>query len=251
MLTLFFSGTGNSKYIAKHFSQKMGAECHSIEEEIDFKTIMSDAETIVVCYPIYGSCVPKIMREFVTQNRLLFDQKNLIILSTQLMFSGDGARVFIELLEGVNVNILYAEHFNMPNNICNISILPVGNSKKIVKCVKKAEKKLDSVAENIRNGIVNKRGFNPISKYLGLWIQRKSFSRLEKKAEKDVIITDDCVLCLKCVQICPMKNLEQIEQKIQPKGNCTLCYRCVNACPQKAITVLLHGKIKQQYQGIH
>ncbi len=250
MLTLYFSGTGNSKFIAEHFSQKMGAECHSIEEEIDFKKIMSVTETIVVSYPIYGSCVPKIMREFVTRNRLLFDQKNLIILSTQLMFSGDGARIFTELLEGVTVNILYAEHFNMPNNICNIPLLSVGNPKKIVNYVKKAEKRLDNVVKNISNGVVKKRGFNPVSKYLGLWMQRKSFSRLEKKAEKDVIITDNCILCLTCVKICPMKNLEPIEQKIEPKGNCTLCYRCVNACPQKAITVLLHGQIKQQYQGI-
>ena len=37
MLMLYFSGTGNSKYIASTFSKKMNAKCHSIEEKIDFK----------------------------------------------------------------------------------------------------------------------------------------------------------------------------------------------------------------------
>ena len=33
MLTLYFSGTGNSKYAAELFAASMGGECHSIEEE--------------------------------------------------------------------------------------------------------------------------------------------------------------------------------------------------------------------------
>lgn len=250
MLTLYFSGTGNSKFIAERFSQRMEAECHSIEEEIDFEKMLATSKTITVSYPIYGSCVPKIMREFVAKYRLLFNGKNLIILSTQLMFSGDGSRVFTELLEGITVNILYAEHFNMPNNICNFFLFPVANQEKIVRCVKKAELKLGILCNNIQKGIIKKRGFNPFSKYLGLLTQRISFSALEKKAENDVRITDDCIVCLKCVEICPMKNLEEIDHKIEQKGNCTLCYRCVNACPQKAITVLLHSEVKKQYGGI-
>lgn len=31
-----------------------------------------------------------------------------------------------------------------------------------------------------------------------------------------------------------MKNLEQIDRKIEQNGNCTLYYRCVNACPHNA-----------------
>ena len=37
MLMLYFSGTGNSKYIANLFSKKVNAKCYSIEENIDFK----------------------------------------------------------------------------------------------------------------------------------------------------------------------------------------------------------------------
>ena len=250
MLTLYFSGTGNTKFIAEHFSQTLAAECHSIEEEIDFSEKIAAAETIAVCYPIYGSCVPRIMRDFAEENRSAFDGKNLIILSSQLMFSGDGARVFTELLEGISFNILYAEHFNMPNNICNLFLLPIASPEKIERYVKKAKQRLARSCQNIQNGTVKKRGFNPVSKYLGLLTQRFYFPDLEKKAENDVRITADCVACGKCVKICPMNNLERIEDKIEQNGNCTLCYRCVNACPQKAITVLLHAEVKKQYPGL-
>ena len=36
MLMLYFSGTGNSKYIAESFGRRMAAECRSIEEKADF-----------------------------------------------------------------------------------------------------------------------------------------------------------------------------------------------------------------------
>lgn len=250
MLVLYFSGTGNSKYIAESFSQTMGALCYSIEEEVDFKEKLAEAQTVAVCYPIYGSCVPRIMRDFIVENCLAFEGKNLIIFSTQLMFSGDGARVFTDLLEGVSVNIRYAEHFNMPNNICNFFLFPIANQKKILRYVEKAEEKLRRSCHDIKNGVVRKRGFSSFSRYLGFYTQRAHFASLEKKAENDVRIALECNRCGKCVKICPMKNLALIDNKIEQKGQCTLCYRCVNQCPQKAITVFLHAKVKKQYGGI-
>lgn len=65
MITIYFSGTGNSKYIAKQFSKRMDCDCYSIEEKTDFKSILNNTDKIAVVYPIYGSCVPRIMGEFV------------------------------------------------------------------------------------------------------------------------------------------------------------------------------------------
>ncbi len=125
MIILYFSGTGNSRYIANLFSQKTGAKSHSIEAKIDFKNIIKENDTIAFCYPIYGSCVPRIMREFVSRNIELLKDKKLIIFCTQLMFSGDGARIFTDLLPKGYGEVIYAEHFNMPNNICNIKLFPI------------------------------------------------------------------------------------------------------------------------------
>lgn len=54
LLVLYFSGTGNSKFIARQFAAKMGAECHSIEEKTDFKKLFDQVDTVAVVYPIYG-----------------------------------------------------------------------------------------------------------------------------------------------------------------------------------------------------
>lgn len=248
MITLYFSGTGNTRYIAKEFSKKMQCKAYSIEEQEDFERLIKEHEIIAFSYPIYGSCVPIVMRDFVKKHKEDLNNKKLIILSTQASFSGDGARVFTNLLRKINYKVVYAEHFNMPNNICNSSLFKFPDPKKINKLIKESEEKLEKTCENIKAGIVKKRGFNIFSRGTGLFSQRLYFQLLEKRAKKDVRIDADCIRCQKCVRICPTKNLELIDNSIIQKGNCTLCYRCVNECPQKAITVFSHSKVKKQYR---
>jgi ferredoxin len=250
MLTLYFSGTGNTKYIAEHFSKMVQADCHSIEEEVDFQELIAGAGTITFCYPVYGSCVPLIMREFVAKYKSYLNDKKIIIFCTQNLFSGDGARIFTELLRDIDYDVIYAEHFNMPNNICNLFFYPLSKKESIKKYIVKADKKINKACENINNGIIERRGFNVFSKYLGFIAQRSYFAKIEQAAKEDVKINSDCVSCLLCIKICPMKNLESKDNKVIQKGNCTLCYRCVNACPKKAMTVLWHGNVKKQYIGI-
>lgn len=39
MVIVYFSGTGNSKYIAENFASRMQIEAHSIEENINFEEL--------------------------------------------------------------------------------------------------------------------------------------------------------------------------------------------------------------------
>ncbi len=249
MVIIYFSGTGNSKYIAQLFANKMNIKSYSIEENVNFADVFKSNSTIGFCFPTYGSIVPRIMREFVEKHMSLLNGKKIFIFCTQLMFSGDGARAFTDLLHDVKVKVIYAEHFNMPNNICNTNIFKITNGEENKKYLINAERKMNVVCKNIRYGKVVKRGFNTFSKWLGL-IQGSSFPKIEQKNLGSVKVNKDCISCGVCVKLCPMKNLELNGDTVVHKENCTLCYRCVNACPKKAINVLFHNEIKKQYKGI-
>jgi len=248
MLMLYFSGTGNSKYVAETFSKHMKAKCHSIEEPLIFSDLIYSEKTIAFCYPIYGSRPPKIVRDFVIKHMKALQGKDIIIFCTQLLFSGDGARSFTDLFPNNYINVIYAEHFCMPNNMSNFSMLVQTDKKKLKKIMLKTERKVIAVCNNIKKGIVKKRGFNNVSMKLGL-TQAIPMARMEESARKSLTINSDCTHCKLCIKICPTKNL-QYKETIIHDNNCTLCYRCVNKCPQKAITVYIHKKIKKQYKGL-
>ncbi|MCL2828733.1 MAG: EFR1 family ferrodoxin [Oscillospiraceae bacterium] len=246
MIMLYFSGTGNSRYIAELFSQHMDAPRYSIEEDLDFAQLIGTTDKIAFCYPIYMSRVPRILREFVACHMDSLKNKKVIILCTQLILSGDGARAFASLFPPDHINVIYAEHFFMPNNVSNVFILPMTSAKGIQRCIIKSQRNMQIICRNISAGTVKKRGFNIGSQALGL-IQGVFLFAVEKRANTSVRIADDCTNCGICVDLCPMGNLVSEHGRITHKHNCTMCYRCINQCPEKAITIAWHGKVKTQY----
>jgi len=249
MITFYFSGTGNTKYIAELFSQTLHIECHSIEERIDFEALIASEESICFCYPVHGSRVPRVMREFVVRYLALLKGKKLVILCTQLVFSGDGARAFTDIFPQDFVKVIYAEHILMPNNVCNLFFMPLAKDEKVEKCVIKAEQKVQLICKEIADGTICRRGFNPVSRFLGL-IQGVFYPGFERMGLNRVWMDEDCDKCLLCVPVCPMKNIQFSDGELTTRANCTICCRCINKCPQKAIAIFLRTKVKKQYKGI-
>jgi ferredoxin len=189
------------------------------------------------------------MREFVLAHIDSLKGKKLIIFCTQMYFSGDGARALMDILPRGHAEVIYAEHFLMPNNVCNVFITPVPGEKTINKYLSKTERKMQNVCSDIKRGVIIKRGFNPASRVLGL-MQGTFFPGIERRARGKVWIDNDCNSCLLCVSACPVKNFEYKDGRIETKNNCMLCYRCINKCPQKAISCWFRGKVKKQYKGV-
>ena len=249
MVMLYFSATGNSKYIAELFCLNSSSACHSIEEDVDYDNLIISEDIICFCYPVYGSRVPRLMREFVIKHMESLNNKKLVIFCTQMYFSGDGARAFTDIFPRGFIEVIYAEHFLMPNNVCNVFITPLPGKETIQRYLSKADIKMQTVCDDIANGVIKKRGFNRISRALGL-IQGTFFPRIEKWAQERVWVDNDCNKCQLCVSICPTHNFDYNGDTVETKNNCMMCFRCINKCPQKAIAVSLHGKVKRQYKGV-
>ena len=246
---LYFSATGNSKYIAELFCRYSNSKCHSIEEDIEFGNLIISEDIICFCYPIYGSRVPRLMREFATKHMESLKNKKLVIFCTQMYFSGDGARAFTDIFPNGHTEVIYAEHFLMPNNVCNVFITPLPGKKTIQKYLSKANIKMQTVCKDITNGVIKTRGFNVVSRALGL-IQGAFFPGIERWAQGRVWVDNDCNKCQLCVSACPTHNFEIKGDVVETKNNCMMCFRCINKCPQKAIAVSLRGKVKKQYTGV-
>ena len=261
MLTLYFSGTGNTKFIAELFSSKMGAVCFSIEEPRNFTSLLKAHDTVCFCYPIYGSRVPRILREFVARHMSDINGKKIVILVTQVLFSGDGARVFTDMFWDGAIDVIYAEHFLMPSNVCNLPLLWQTSQRKTQRYIARAKVKMHRVCQNIKSGTVVKRGFTVFSQVLGniqgrLWqgsskeIYPARFSA-ENMAMAGVKIHKQCHKCGKCISACPVKNFENTRGAITHKSSCIVCYRCVNLCPKRAITVMMfHRRPRRQYTAM-
>ena len=68
-----------------------------------------------------------------------------------------------------------------------------------------------------------------------------AFSRLDPevgflmRSEKYFQVTDACIGCGVCTEVCPRGNYELTSTGVKTEGDCDFCFACIHNCPQKAI----------------
>lgn len=253
-LYLYFSGTGNTKSaidtLASIYEENNPYLLHSIEEAINFDYVIREADLITLGYPIYGSMMPDVMVNFIETHKSAFAKKRVMILTTQMMFSGDGAGLAYYLLKDVQVKVKATMHINMPDNISDLKIMPIKIAEKQGKKYRKAEEKIKRYVTKIKAGKTVKTGRRFYSRTMGYLFQRIFFKLFHNKMKRMLKINyNSCILCEKCVNHCPTNNLEIANNRVVTKNQCTLCYRCINICPTKSIKMLgRHYPTKQYYK---
>ncbi len=246
MLGLYFSGTGNSEYCVRQFAKlydENSSFC-SIESN-DAISRIKENDTIVIGYPVQYSNIPKILRDFVTDNCQLWVRKRIYIIATMALFSGDGAGVAARLLRKYGADIVGGLHIIMPDSICDEKVLKHTDDKS-TKTIAKAKEKINNAVISFKNGKPTHEGLRFHNRIIGLFGQRLYFGRKANRYSNKLKIDNcKCISCKKCVKICPMNNITVSDDIITQNGKCTMCYRCINSCPSKAITLLGKEVVKQ------
>lgn len=228
MVGIYFSGNGNSRYAAEFFCNEYDetAKAFSIEDAKVIDAVKND-EMLVFAYPVQYSTVSKILRDFIIENKELWENKKIFVIATMGLFSGDRAGVLGRLLQQYGAEILGGLHLKMPDSIGDEKVLkrPLKKNKELVK---KAEKK---ISRSVR---------------LFFYGQRLYFGHKTKNySDKLCVDEDECVGCGKCEKLCPMNNIKIVDKKVVQNNQCTMCYRCINNCPKQAMTLLGKRGVEQ------
>ena len=239
MVGVYFSGTGNTGYCIEKFVHGLDtdADCISIEHPSAVQA-MIQSDFIVLAYPVYFSNLPKIMRGFLENNRIVFSEKKVFILSTMGLFSGDGMGCAARLLKKYGAEIVGGLHLKMPDCIGDEKLLKKTKEENRI-LVKLAEEKIKKAAQAFKSGQAPREGLSFLSHMAGLFGQRLWFSHKTKHySDKLKISSEKCVGCGVCIKLCPMGNLSVDNQMAVHHNRCTMCYRCICHCPHQAITLL-------------
>ena len=246
MVGIYFSGTGNTKHCVQNFLQGLEccAEMYPIEKPHTADAVKV-AEDIVFGYPVYYSNLPKIVRDFITENAGLWQGKRIFIISTMAMFSGDGAGCAARLFKKYGAKVLGGLHLKMPDSIGDVKMLkkPAAKNRAVIE---KADKKIQNAVSKVRLGKYPKNGLGMFGRLAGFLGQRLYFNGKTKKYfDKVKADVKKCVGCSLCVSVCPMQNVRIEDGKAKFSAKCTMCYRCFSQCPTQAIT-LIGNNVYQQ-----
>lgn len=230
-MVLYFSGTGNSRYVAKRIAEVTDDEVISINQRLqhgDESPIASD-KPLVFVGPVYAGRLPRVMEEYIRKVDFTSTRRAYFVVTCA---STPWATVEYvkKLCQEKRFTLLGFHSIVMPQGY----IAGGGTQPKAVndRILAEAEPKIVKIAETIRDGQILPREqpgnaimshvLNPVM--YSMMIRAKSFR-----------VTDKCVGCGKCEARCPLNNVKLTNQRPVWGKNCTHCMACIGGCPAEAI----------------
>lgn len=226
MKIFYFTGTGNSLYIAKRFN----GELYSIPQVLKRDRYIFEDEKIGIIFPTYGLSVPNIVKEFIEKITLI--SPYIFVIMTCGNNNGDATKWITSFAKNHNINISYSNSIKMIGN--HIPLVNIDKEKSLDKNI---EENINHLIDDIRN---NKEYINS-----GIIIGgalRNALKILKKVRDFDspanFSVNESCIKCSTCIKVCPRANVSYNESKeIIFSNHCESCLSCVNNCPKKAIQV--------------
>lgn len=235
-MIFYFSGTGNSLYIAEKVQEKIGGELISIRDAYKnnkFEYYIHDGEKVGIVYPVYYYTSAKIIRDFLSKLKL--NSADSVFLITNCGGSTGKANEILEsILNKNNISVNSKFSILMPSNYILLS--DVKSDDEIESILNIADNEISNIIDKIINNekgdFNNHKGFLPgISSPLA-----SSMYPFFAKTKKFNIKLDECIGCSKCKHICPSDAI--VMEKCKPvwvKDKCAHCVACINRCPQHCI----------------
>jgi ferredoxin len=245
-MIFYFSGTGNSLYIAKNIAMQHNENLISIaatmkEQKEYYEYTVKENEIIGIVYPVYAWAPPKQVIEFVRKLKLMNNNNNYIFtVATCGANIGNTVKVVDKALRANRLHLNSGFSVVMPNNY--IIVGDVDTKEIETKKLLEAKKTISTINNTIKNRSDNvyqvKKGLLPA---LMTSIVNPLFSKNALNT-KSFHVNENCNGCGLCEKVCNSGTINVKETPIWG-NNCTQCLACIHLCPTNAIQ---HGKATQK-----
>lgn len=232
-MIFYFSGTGNSKYVAEQIANYINEKLVSINSLIknNKEKIFKSETPLIFVVPTYAWRIPKIVEQRIRKTKFETN-KDIYFILTCGDSIGNAGSYAKKLCKEVRLNFRGLAPIIMPENY--LAMFPTPDKYRCQEIIEKSKPHVELLAKKIQKG----RDFpepeaSLIGKLQSSIINLIFYPFIVK--DKGFTVSNECISCNKCVQNCPLNNIELVSGKPVWKGNCTHCMACIAGCPTEAI----------------
>lgn len=244
-MIFYFSGTGNSRWVADTLGIALGEPVVSIAEELktgkkEFVCPLREDEKVLFVYPVHswGPAVP--VTRFISGLKLTgYDKQPVYSISTCGDECGYTDDIMRKVLKKKGLILTDSYSVIMPNNYILLPGFDVDSKEVEQEKLKDAPSTVDTIVAAIRDGKnVNlyKKGSLPGLKSYCIYPLFANFA-IGKNSFR---VTDGCISCGLCERVCPTGTITLADGKPVWSDTCVQCVACIHRCPVRAIE---YGKI--------
>ena len=232
-MVLYFSGTGNSRYVARRIAEALHEPLFSINDRVkanDTAPVPTGRQLIVVS-PTYGWRLPRVVRDWLLQTEFPKAEQVWFVMTCGSEI-GNAARYNRQLARQKKLRYMGTAQIVMPENY--IAMFNAPQVEEARQIVARAEPDIDGAIAAVREN----RAFPPP--------RRKFYDRFMSGPVNPIFyscfvkanaftVGNACTGCGQCVRRCPTNNITLQTGKPVWGQNCTHCMACICYCPTEAI----------------
>ncbi|HPW90601.1 MAG TPA: EFR1 family ferrodoxin [Paludibacteraceae bacterium] len=244
----YFSGTGNSKWVAETVSialteslVPMAAYYGADAPVPTFE--LGATERIGFVFPIHSWGIPPLVVQFIEKLQISnHAQPSVFVMFTCGDECGHADRQMHDLLAKKGWATRHIYSVQMPNNYImfpgfDVDAKPLEEQKKA-----DAKRLLPQLIESIKKDLPIAHYHRGSLPYLKSRLIYPQFCK-HMMTSKSFWVTDACTSCALCAKLCPIGTIELVNGKPTWKEDCTQCLSCIHHCPTRAIE---YGKVTQK-----
>ena len=249
-MILYFSGSGNSKYVARRLADALGEPLCSMNDRIKSgdTTPVETGKRLIIVTPTYAWRIPRIVREWLLST-VLTGAKQAWFVMTCGSEIGNAGKYNHALCQEKGLTCMGTAQIIMPENY--IAMFDAPQAAEARQIVAKAEPDIDRAIAAIaageqfpptRNNLYDRFMSGPVNPiFYSCFVKAKAFTA-----------SDACVGCGQCAERCPMSNITLQNERPLWGGSCTHCMACICYCPTEAIEYgkKSPGKPRYHYEAL-
>lgn len=236
-MIFYFSGCGNSRYVAGMLAQWLNDTLYFIPEaarESRYDYTLAEGEKLGFVFPVYSWAPPRLVLDFMKQLQLAEKPDYVYFACTCGDQCGQTEKIFRSALEGKGWELSACFSLQMPETYIGMPGFKLDTEERAKEKIETAK---GSVMRNIPR-LINKEKFSEMTVGGFAWLKshliNKSFNKYATDDSK-YHSTEKCISCSKCVEVCPLQNITLEEGHPKWNGHCTMCMACYHHCPVNAI----------------
>lgn len=244
-MILYFSGTGNSEYVAKRIGKETNDTVINLFEKIrnnDISEMYSESAWVVVV-PTYAWRIPRLIEKWLEQTALN-GNKNIYFVMTCGENVGNAGKYLEKLCLKKKMSYHGCMGIIMPENY--IALFSTPNEETALQIIERAESVIDQAAAHIKRGSLFPQTNISFKDKIISGIVNDFFYPTTVHAKK-FYATDDCISCGKCSNVCPLHNIRMNNGRPIWGNHCTHCMACICRCPTEAIEYGKHSQGLPRY----
>ncbi|RHJ92511.1 EFR1 family ferrodoxin [Parabacteroides bouchesdurhonensis] len=244
-MIFYFTGTGNSLWVAKALRDIFGGALISMKEEWDKGSMnhqysLEKGEKVFLVFPIHAWGLPVSVHWFIHFLTLdNYDGNPIYAVCTCGDDCGLADKVLRKYLNIRGLSLTKAYSVQMPNNYILLPGFDVDSEEVQQRKLENAPKRISAIVDDIngnRKASLYHRGW---AAFLKTRVLNRLFFKFMRR--NDFYATDACISCGQCEKMCPHDAIS-VKKGEKPVWEyvCIQCLACIHRCPVRAIE---YGKV--------